>query len=231
MYPKTRKTLPVFVFILALLGLSSGATYAQTCTPPPSGLVGWWQGNRNTADAVSGSNGVIHGNVTFAAGEVGQAFSADGNGSAVLVGNPASLQLQDMTIEAWVKRGSATQVSVSPDGGLIFGYGSAGYTLALIDNGTPVFSQVDISGIFGTTKITDTTFHHLAVTKSGGTVIFYVDGVASAPQTYNPSFQFNTSAAVGGRADNLDSSFLGLIEDVTVYNRTLPAPEIQAIVS
>jgi hypothetical protein len=147
----------------------------------------------------------------------------------VLIGNPASLQLQDFTIEAWVKRGSLTQASLTPGGGFILGYGSLGYVLALNDDGSPALSQVDISNVQGGQRITDTAFHHLAVTKNGGTVVFYVDGMASFAPAYNPTFQFNTAAAIGARGDNFDNSLLGLIDEVSVYNRALAASEIQAI--
>ena len=60
----------------------------------------------------------------YAPGKVGQAFVFDGSGDGVVVGNPANLQLQNFTIEAWVKRGSANQASLSPGGGMIFAYGT-----------------------------------------------------------------------------------------------------------
>ena len=58
---------------------------------------------------------------------VGNAF--DGNGDGVQLNNSASLQVQNFTIEAWIKRDSATVVSLDSGGGGagIFGYGSGGY--------------------------------------------------------------------------------------------------------
>ncbi len=77
--------------------------------------------------------------------------------------------------------------------------------------------------------ITNTSWHHLAVTKSGSTVIFYVDGIGYPAPAYNPTFTFTTSAAIGGRADNLDNSFLGAIDEVSVYNTPLSSNQIVAI--
>ncbi len=77
--------------------------------------------------------------------------------------------------------------------------------------------------------MTDTAFHHVAVTKNGSNVVFYADGVADPAVTYNPTFLFTTSPAIGGLANNAGSSFLGEIDEVSVYNRALGASEIQSI--
>ena len=90
-----------------------------------------------------------------------------------------------------------------------------------------------MNGAFSTAGVTDTNWHHVAVTTSGGTVVFYVDGVPYPYGNYNPTYQFTTSAAISGRADNLNAnnnaSFLGSIDEVSVYNRALSANEIFAI--
>ncbi len=41
------------------------------------------------------------------------------------------------------------------------------------------------SDVFGVQTVSDTAFHHLAVTKNGSNVVFYVDGVADPAVTYN----------------------------------------------
>src|SRR5207248_9700950 len=95
------------------------------CVPPASSLVNWWKGEGNANDEIGASNGTLGGNATFAPGLVGQAFRVDGDGDSVLVGNPSSLQLQTLTIEAWVKRSNATKATSDVSGvGVIFGYGS-----------------------------------------------------------------------------------------------------------
>src|SRR5207249_4082770 len=58
------------------------------CVPAASGLVDWWKGDGNANDAVGASNGTLDGNATFAPGLVGQAFSLDGVGDGVVIGNP-----------------------------------------------------------------------------------------------------------------------------------------------
>src|ERR1035437_5566174 len=93
-----------------LLGTIISATIVLTasadltnCTPPPSGLVGWWPGEGNANDRVGTNNGTLRGGATFAAGEVSQAFSFDGVTGSVMVPDAPALHFTNaMTVEAWV---------------------------------------------------------------------------------------------------------------------------------
>src|SRR5262249_24519662 len=146
-----------------------------------------------TLDQGGTNNGTLAGNTTYGPGRVGQGFVFDGNGDGVLIGNPATLQLQNFTIETWVKRSSASTVSFGTVGiGVIVGYGLSGYALALFPNGQPLLTQVGAGNTSPATAITDTNFHHLAVTKSGSTIVFYVDGVSYSAPNYDPGFVFST---------------------------------------
>src|SRR5262249_4849015 len=137
---------------------------------------------------------------------------------------------QDFTIESWIRRSDTGVVTYGSAGnGIIFGYGQGGYGLYIDQNGTPTLSKIGIDQTKPTIAITDLNFHHLAVTKSGSAVMFYVDGAAFPAPDYNPGFTFSTGAAIGARSDNLDNSFLGTIDEVSVYGRALSATEIQGI--
>lgn len=219
------------------------ASPQASCTPPPSGLVAWYPGDGNANDIQGGNNGTRQGNVTFVNGKVNQAFSlgghgdTNGNGDRVLVGNPASLRLQDLTIEGYIKRASSTIVTNNGrpgvEGGTFFAYGNGGYGF-LIDQATGRIglTKVENSVGFSTTTITDTNYHHVAVTKSGSTVTFYIDGVADTSVSYNPGFTFTTPAAIGARGDNdVNNAFFGDIDELSIYNRALSQTEIQAIVN
>jgi len=210
---------------------------AGYCVPPPSGLVSWWRGEGNAYDLVGGNTGIPSNGVSYVSGEVGQAFNFDADHAMVVIGNPTNLQLQDFTIESWVQRGSTAVVTTdptTPNGALLFSYGQNGYGFGLLADGTLFLSQIGGSEITSSAALTDTTFHHVAVTKSGGTVVFYIDGTPySASGSYNPSFQFATPSAIGGRADNINgddnASFLGAIDEMSIYNRALATDEIASI--
>src|SRR5205814_7561062 len=115
------------------------------------------------------------GNATFAPGLVGQAFNFDGDNDGVSFGNPASLQLQNFTIEAWVKRSNTNKASLDIfEDGTIFGYGYGGYAFAVLDDGRLTLGKVGTVKVDSTIAIKDTNWHHVAVTKASGSVTFYV---------------------------------------------------------
>ncbi len=209
--------------------IASLTVNAPVCEPTPSGLVSWWPGNGNAIDIAGGNNGTLAGNVTYVAGEVGQAFSFNGNGEGVNVGNPAALQLQNFTIDAWIQRSSATQASTSAGGGLLFSYGTGGYGFGINDNGQLFLSQITANELGSTAYISDLAWHHVAVTKSGTAVVFYLDGVAYPAAAYSATFTFTTSAFIGMAGNGTANSFLGAIDEVDVFNRALGASEVLAI--
>lgn len=211
------------------LGLSLRAD-PTNCVSPPAGLVSWWQAETNAFDSTSTNHGTLGGNTAYGIGRVGSAFVFDGSGDGVQLGNPGSLQLQDMTIEGWIKRTSTSAVSFGSFGnGVLLGYGTSGYGFYLDPSGHPALSKIGISAVTSSASITDTNYHHLAVTKSGSSVIFYVDGVAYPASAYNPGFVFNSNVAIGAKGDGFDNSFYGRIDEIAIYNRALSASEVQGI--
>ena len=234
----------------AILFAALHADAVPGCAPAPAGLVSWWRGENSTADAVGGNNGTIAGwgTVTYGPGIVGQAFVFDGtHRDRIDLGNPASLQLQDFTLEAWVKRSSPTVTSydilgadgsVCGDGGCIIGYGRGGYILAVANDGRLILSRTDIDGVLSAPLLTDLNWHHLAVTKAGSNAVFYVDGVAQATPAYVPHEPYtfddatcscSAAIAIGSRGDARGGTFYGMIDEPAVFNRTLSAREIQSI--
>ena len=232
MNPLSKSTIAA-LFIALSLASSAPFALGQTCITPPSGLVGWWSGDGTTNDVLGGSNGRLIGNATYVAGKVNQAFSFDGNGDAVDVGNPASLQLQDFTIETWVKRANTNMATFNTGwGGVMFGYcdtAGGGYAFVLQDDGRLTLSKVGDSGVFSTARILDTNFHHVAVTKTNDVVKFYIDGVGETAPAYNPGFTFASTCAIGARGTDYLGCFLGSLDEMAVFNRALTSAEIQSI--
>jgi hypothetical protein len=192
--------------------------------------VSWWPGDGNPRDIVDANLGTLIGGVTFPPGMVRRAFSFGGIGGGVLIGNPSNLQLQSLTIENWVKRASPTRASVDAGGGAIFDGAINGYGFGLLDDGRLALTKRGVSFVdSGSLRVTDTNFHHVAVTKSGTTVVFYVDGVASPAPPYDPGFTFTSNLAIGAVGGAFNNVFLGLVDELSIYNRALSASEIQAI--
>ena len=223
---------PFLNLAVLISGIGPGMSDAfSACSTVPSGIVSWWQGQGNAADLTGGNHGTLIGSTSYAAGTNGFAFLLDGNSDLVLISNTPSLQLQDFTIEAWVKRSNASFASFgSGNIGVIFGYGNGGYSFYVNSAGTFSLSKLgDFSVANSSATLTGTNFHHVAVTKIGDTITFYIDGVADVAGSYNPTFEFSTDVAIGARPDNFDNSFLGRIDELAVFDHALSQGEIQSI--
>ena len=203
----------------------------------PDGCVLHYTFDRNDGDRVpdesgAGNDGKIHGATFTAGGKIFGAMSFSGDGDAVIVGNPASLHLQDFTIMAWIKRGDIDKVAKANEFGEIFGYGAGGYVMGINQESCLYLSQADIHfGSIAPFQIHDKEFHHVAVTKEGSKFVFYLDGAAYPGDDFETEgdFVFNTDAAVGARSDDLSKCFLGVIDEVAVFKRPLSADEVKKV--
>ena len=167
------------------------------CTPAPSGLVSWWRGEGDLLDQIGGNNGAVVGSpLTYDEGEVGEAFNFSGD-TEVDVGSADNLRLQDFTIEGWL---SAPAIGLRSGTGIIFGFGEDGYQFGIYQSGAlylAINQEDDYDGpqneVESANGITDTNFHHFAVTKSGTMYISYIDGVGElAPPLQEPSTSLPT---------------------------------------
>jgi hypothetical protein len=206
------------------------------CDPPPSGLVSWWPGNGNTLDIEGTNNGTAEGNLTYAAGEVGQAFSLDGSSAYVLC--PASTTLNvgagsGMTIECWINPGGvgSPQPLVEWNNGSSIGahfwIGQAAGDLYanLIDTGGTYHTVFSPQGI-----LSPNTFQHVALTydKASGIATQYLNGAVVTTQNvgvFTPQTSYNFYL---GRRPNAQY-YGGLLDEVSLYSRALSSTEIQGI--
>jgi hypothetical protein len=165
-------------------------------------------------------------------GKSGGAMSFDGNTQVIAIKNAEDLQLQDFSIMAWVKRGSTEKTSNTWRDTVFFSYGQGGYGFGMRGNGQLFLTKVGYDGAMANCYVKDEDFHHIAMTKKGTKVIFYLDGVAYPAEEYGSQFEFSTDIGVGGRPDlvgGLQGSFLGVIDEVAVFNRPLSDEEIKSI--
>ena len=102
-------TYSYFCFAHCIIGMTGTVNVSGGCVPPPPNMVSWWPGDGNPNDIQDGNNGTLQGGATFAPGEVLQAFSFNGTSSFVNVPEAANLELQTLTIDAWVKPTDLTQ--------------------------------------------------------------------------------------------------------------------------
>jgi len=194
-------------------------------------LVGWWSLDEGSGSvAVDWSGHDNHGNIVgepqWVDGQVGGALELDGE-NWVDCGNPADLQIiGPMTIACWVN-----PAALGYDQGFVALNGSYAFKVSDFQN-SPDHLRFTTPGVLDhdayNAILNNDEWQHVAVTFEPDTVrgaIFYIDGVEID--------RVDSSALSGGAGPFLIGNnqwagqrFVGLIDDVRVYNRILTAEEI-----
>src|SRR5262249_19578593 len=160
------------------------------------------------------NNGTLQNGATFAAGEVGQAFSFDGTNQFVNVGDQPNLEnMAQLTVDAWVKFNALTkslQTVVSKAQAV--GPGTNAYAIFLQDEGGGVLhlngvienNSNNALTLISPDSFTDTgSFHHVALTYDGATAAFYVDGVLKQSAAFSGTIHDITSPFLIGKRDSI----------------------------
>ncbi len=110
-------------------------------------------------------------------------------------------------------------ISISPEGKIFV----ETYNFAIANN-----------YIFGTTTVTDNSWHQIAVTRTSGYLKLYVDGVLDTTSATNPIVDLNNNYTIhlgGAPCDNFNGNasnyFNGNMDEVRFWNRSLTQGEIQ----
>lgn len=220
-------------------GLLYCSSPLTTCAPPPSEMIGWWDGDQISGLVVMDRHGSHTGTatlVTSTAGIVGNAFQFSGNGYISVPWSPDLVPSTGMTVEAWVSptaiptawTGLAGVMVDASNGSWTFGLGThADAYWGLYHAGTQ--SYLD-----GTQAIPVTQWTHLAATWDGTFMRVYLNG---ALQTQTLAFagpidvQTSPSPLLIGTGTTSSYGFVGLVDELSIYSRALTASEVLRIYS
>ncbi len=207
-------------------------------TSPLDGMVAWWRAEENTLDSASTNSGVAA-NLSYGAGEVGQAFNCNGSTTIHIADGPQFYLTNAMTVDGWIKP--------TGDGYAIFWRGDTrpGYdpfTLSMEGNSNIIFSINDGNNngaIVGTkTFIPYNQWSYVAATYSWlgtyGALKFYINGnlvdqTNTTIRPFGPLVQADDPEVDIGSINTGGFGFTGDIDELTVYSRALSAAEILAI--
>ncbi len=220
----------------ANLGEYSNVASATTPTAPtaPTGLVAGYSfdaGTGTTATDSSGNNntGTIN-TATWTTGKYGGGLNFNGT-AKVQVPSAASLNLTSgMTLAAWIKptvnqSGWVTILQKQPDAYVLNASNGTGALFpgggATSNNGWQYVSGVSASPV--------NTWTHVAVTYDGAILRMYVNGAQVATQPGTGTIQTTSSPLWIGGNSPYGEYFVGLIDEVRVYNRALTPGEIATI--
>lgn len=229
---------------------ASGATASRVLTlrvqaplPVPSDALLRVAGEGEARELVSGALAATGGNVRYAAGKSGSAFDFDGN-SFVDLGH-ASLNLQQLTVEAWVKSRGKQNLDGEEAGFIVSKYSEQNanqeWNLSFAWRWYEPVLSFNLGGGFfnsymGKRRLAADTWYHLAGTYDGQMVRLYVDGELDAQYARSGPIYAGTAPIRIG-ADSTPGhyptenifSLNGLVDDAAVYGRALGADEIRAL--
>ena len=219
----------------------SGITYLTKGKLDPVDLVGLWHfdegsGVTTVADSSgNGNDGNVYEATTGVSGEFGNALSFDGLDEYVSVPDSTSLDLLgEITVEAWIK------VAVHKNYNAIVIKGEDGaenYELLLTSSGL-LYSTIKFTD--GTryypsvpNAITDTEWHHVAMTYKPGEWRIYVDGVKEAERMDISKTPLINDVPLFIGAEQYNGSlmsgrfFNGTIDEVRIWDGALTAEQIE----
>lgn len=211
---------------------------------PTSGLIAWYPFSGNVNDLSGNGNNGLNNGATLTNDRFGTQNSAYGfNGSSSYIQLPSSIQPPQISISFWFKLGSTTQnqslirnrywaysVMWNPN---ITEFGAAGAnklvaSLSLDSTAGkqyfPIFQQA----------VYDGNWHHIAFSFDGLIYKVYLDNVSvySSSSVGSGNIKYNNQGngfAIGRDGDFSSWYFNGLIDDVSIYNRSLSQTEVNSI--
>ena len=193
------------------------------------------EGAGKTAEDASGNghDGEFAGNPKWVKAKFGTGLKLPGNDSGyVVVKSTKKLELETLSIEAWVK----VEEGTGKWQGIVCkqqaGCTNRNYGIWVHVDQHVLHSEIGANGacgfsIDGTTKITDNNWHHLAFTYDGKMGRTYVDGKLENEAPNGTTFQSADPITIG--VPNLDNAngLKGIIDEIRISNVARTEDEIQ----
>ncbi len=198
-------------------------------------LVSRYRADGDTTDSNGANNAVAVGNVAYAPGAIGQAFSLDGTDYVQVASPTFDAYDAGFTVAAWI------QISAYSSGASIVNLRTAantsGFTLeqSAVDPGTVNFYAFqDAFSVVAAADWKTGALHHVAATfdAASGSMVLYRDG---KPVSWRYDLPKKKMAASSGAHFEIGHNIVtgafwnGLIDDVRVYNRALSPTEVASL--
>jgi hypothetical protein len=232
------------VKLIRSIRVSVAGRAGQLPSDLPAGLVALWPGDGSANDVAGQNNGTLNGGVTYANDDAGAAFRFDGSTGYVFVPHSPLWDFgsNPFTIAFWANFSSpgGEEALIADDNRagsgenkwiLFHGFQGAMYPRNMSGNSSLIFhirgaNSADI-GNFPFSPVAGQ-WYHIAVTRNASTWTFYVNGAVIGTARVFISVPSMTAPLTIGNAEQL-YFFNGLMRQVSIYNRALPAAEIQSI--
>ena len=192
------------------------------------------EGAGNTVRDASGNghDGKITGKLNWVDAKIGIGLEFPGDASGYIVVNSTNkLELETLSIEAWVKVASATGKWQGIVCKQQAGCTNRNYGIWVHNVENVLHAQIGANGgcafnMNATTVITDNTWRHLAFTFDGKIGRLYVDGKLEGQKANEVTFQSNDAITIGVPQKDNPNGLLGIIEEIRISNVARSEAEI-----
>jgi len=205
---------------------SSGTSATNDVT---SGIVGWYKMNGDANDSsVNGNNGTVTGATptTGATNAANTAYAFASGGQYITVNSPSSSLGQNMTISAWVR----PTVYPTDKKTIVEGINPLSYYVSLANDGSLASYRygtnpsVYHATTAGAIPLNQWTF--VTVAWDTSSVTLYINGTLRTSDATTGTGISGAQMTIGLETTNANRQFIGSIDDVRIYNRTLSTADI-----
>ena len=221
---------PVAAFALALA--SSSPLRADILT---NGLVAFYPFNGNFNDESGNGNHGTPNNVGFAVdrfGRTNRAVSFAGNSSSFVKVTSTNLDLPpDFTVSVWINytAGAGTEgPRIISTSGYEITTDSVFVTNRHINFDNTLASGSGFTSVSSSNGIVAGVWSHVVAVRVGNELRLYINGnlAGSVSTSQPPDYSRGFVPEIGGNSGNDSDNYAGLIDDLRIYNRALPANEV-----
>jgi hypothetical protein len=200
------------------------------------GLIGFWTLDESdidgdtVKDVFGDTDGTIVGDPETVAGQIEEGMKFDGVEDRVEIPKSLMVGLESFTIECWFNYENSSNWRWMVGGGPEWNYG-LGMCIYSGSNIVRYHLKTDKGSFYsgnGTTSLNPGDWYHIAYTYDGKTVTSYVDGELDFLQLLSGVVQIDpTTLAIGAGYWNNSEYFVGIIDEVRIYDRALTEDEVK----
>jgi TolB protein len=207
---------------------SSAASVSDKPSSPAAGLVAHYNFDEESGTVARDKVGTNHGMLkgpTRVAGKAGKAIQFDGRDDVVDFGDPAALRLTTaLSIELWVRPDSPPAAGEP----LLFGRGTEAWGITYYTDGC-VWFYIANGGNQIKTGITRKEWSHVVATFDGKEMKLYVNAELKEQRASTHPAAVNSGSVLTGVDLVKKTYFAGVIDEIKVYKRALPADEVKRL--
>jgi hypothetical protein len=231
-----------YVLVVAVLLVQTALGAAFDPNTDPS-LMGYWSFNEGSGTVAAdrsghGNDGQLMNGPTWVAGKIAGALKFDGVDDYVLVPHNASLLPtgNEVTVSVWINAERHTGPNNATWQGILSkGDNPRLYSLYTEASGALHFSTGPSGAFVGTLSTGQVPLHewvHVVAMVSGGQHVYYINGQPAGTSGSGATLPAGGTSPlnIGRTPDEPDREFLGMIDDVRLYNRALTAEEIKKLI-